>query len=92
MSRKNDYEEALDELIRVIGLTPDALHFAECYMVLPEHLQRHVTSLMNEYVASQIPQVAEMYDNARRSDQTRMNERIERIQARLHSKPPKGTH
>lgn len=64
------------------GFDPDqysqeAQDIAMSYDLLPESLQRHINLMVNDYVASAVPILKTLYNNASISDQKRFNRLIE---------------
>lgn len=86
---KNDrYMDAVDQLAQVLGLTHDAITIAEGWSILPEGMQRHVKILIDDYIASEIPQLAALYANTSHSAQLRFNRIVERVQGDKRPPPP----
>lgn len=78
----NNKNDALEQLCKLLNLSEEAISVAEGWSILPPRLQAHFTLLMNDYLASQHPLIAQMYANASRQDQIRANRIIEAWQAR----------
>ena len=75
-----DYDRAIQQLAAYLNLSDEAISVAEGWSILPTDAQRHVTLLINDYIAKIIPSVADLYSAASRPDQIRMNRILERIQ------------
>lgn len=88
--RTDRYTEAVTKLASILNLSDDAIAIAEGWAALPEPIQRHFKLLLDEYVASALPVLQQLYSNACHADQLRFNRIAERLQADRHTKPPNG--
>ena len=82
------YLGAIEELAQLLNLTPEALNIAEGWSILPETMQRHVKILIDDYITTEIPQLADLYANASGKAQLRFNRIVERIQDEKRGIPP----
>ena len=84
----NDYEKAIEDLAKLVGLSPEAVYIAEGWMLLDERAQRHFKLLIDDHVANQIPMLKPYYDAASLPDQIRFNRIVERYQGDIRGVPP----
>lgn len=85
----DEYQRAIDQLTQLLNLPDEAIDIAEGWALLPDRMQRHVKILIDDYIASQIPQLRQLYENSSYKAQIRFNRIAERVQndSRGHSAP-----